>query len=38
VWLPKTWLFREGWKRHGLIGIREVPGPQAGPREPVLVD
>jgi REP element-mobilizing transposase RayT len=28
TWLPKTWLLREGWKRHGLISIREVPGPQ----------
>jgi len=25
VWLPKTWLLREGWRRHGLIGAREVP-------------
>jgi hypothetical protein len=23
--LPKTWLLREGWKRHGLISYREVP-------------
>jgi REP element-mobilizing transposase RayT len=34
VWLPKTWLLREGWRRYGLIGVREVPGAQAGPREP----
>jgi REP element-mobilizing transposase RayT len=27
VWLPKTWLLREGWKRHGLIRTDEVPGP-----------
>jgi REP element-mobilizing transposase RayT len=38
VWLPKTWLLRTGWKMYGLIGLREVPGPKAGPREPVLVD
>jgi putative transposase len=25
VYRPKTWLLREGWKRHGLIGAREVP-------------
>jgi putative transposase len=22
----ETWLLREGWKRHGLIGLNEVPG------------
>jgi len=22
----KTWLLREGWRRHGLIGIQEGPG------------
>jgi REP element-mobilizing transposase RayT len=38
VWLPKTWLLRTGWKMHGLIGVREVPGPKAGAREPVLAD
>jgi hypothetical protein len=38
VWLPKTWLLREGWRRYGLIGLREVPGPKAGLRDPVLVD
>jgi REP element-mobilizing transposase RayT len=38
VRMPKTWLLRTGWRMHGLIGVREVPGPQAGPREPVLVD
>jgi hypothetical protein len=31
-------LLRDGWRRHGLIGLREVPGPQAGPRGPMLVD
>lgn len=25
---PQTWLLRVGWERHGLIGAREVPGPQ----------
>ncbi len=26
VYGPRSWLLREGWKRHGLIGMREVPG------------
>jgi len=26
VWLPKTWLLRVGWRRHGLISVDEVPG------------
>lgn len=26
VWTPKTWLLREGWRRHGLIRCREEPG------------
>ena len=38
VRMPKTWLLRTGWRMHGLIGVREVPGPQAGPREPAPVD
>ena len=38
VRMPTTWLLRTGWRIYGLIGVREVPGPQAGPREPVLVD
>ena len=25
AWQPKTWLLREGWKRHGLISYREIP-------------
>lgn len=25
---PRTWLLRVGWERHGLISVREVPGPQ----------
>jgi REP element-mobilizing transposase RayT len=25
VWLPRTWLLREGWERHGRIRIDEVP-------------
>jgi hypothetical protein len=33
VWLPKTWLLREGWRRHGLIRCGEVPStPRARPR------
>ena len=27
VWTPRTWLLREGWRRHGLIRCAEVPGP-----------
>lgn len=30
VWLPTTWLLREGWRRHGLISMNEVPGPPEG--------
>ncbi len=26
VWLPRTWLLRVGWRRHGLIRADEVPG------------
>ena len=25
VWPARTWLLREGWRRHGLIDCREVP-------------
>jgi len=25
VWLPRTWLLTEGWRRHGLIDGHEVP-------------
>ncbi len=32
TWRPRTWLLREGWKRHGLISIYEVPGPVVTPR------
>ena len=28
TWLPKTWLLREGWSRHGLVSTHEVPGPE----------
>jgi REP element-mobilizing transposase RayT len=24
---PSTWLLRVGWRRHGALGVREVPGP-----------
>jgi REP element-mobilizing transposase RayT len=30
LWLvarPESWLLREGWQRHGLISVTEVPGP-----------
>lgn len=26
---PHTWLLRAGWRRHGLLSIREVPGRRA---------
>ena len=32
VWLPKTWLLREGWRKHGLISLHEVPGARARAR------
>lgn len=28
AWQPKTWLLREGWKKHGLLRTTEVPGPR----------
>lgn len=28
VYLPKTWLLREGWLKHGRIAWTEVPGPR----------
>jgi REP element-mobilizing transposase RayT len=27
VWRPRTWLLSEGWKRHGMISVYDVPGP-----------
>lgn len=27
---PRTWLLREGWRRHGRIDVEEVPGPAKG--------
>ncbi len=32
TWRARTWLLREGWKRHGLISVYEVPGPPVSPR------
>lgn len=29
VYLPRTWLLREGWRRHGLISTHEVPSARA---------
>jgi putative transposase len=29
TYLPKTWLLREGWRRHGLIRFDEVPSKRA---------
>jgi putative transposase len=37
---PSTWLLREGWRRHGLIGIEESPSresPQSRTARPALV-
>ncbi|MCW5808186.1 MAG: hypothetical protein KIT31_37900 [Deltaproteobacteria bacterium] len=28
VYRPRTWLLREGWRRHGLISFAEVPNPR----------
>jgi REP element-mobilizing transposase RayT len=28
---PRTWLLRHGWRRHGLIGVGEVPAPESEP-------
>jgi hypothetical protein len=36
--MPRTWLLSTGWRRYGLVGLRAVPGPKAGARDPVLVD
>lgn len=27
VWKARTWLLREGWRRHGLIVSTQIPGP-----------
>jgi len=27
TWLPRTWLLREGWRKHPLVSLHEVPGP-----------
>jgi REP element-mobilizing transposase RayT len=31
VWEARTWLLREGWRRHGLLRTTEVPGPRWKP-------
>ena len=28
MWLPKTWLLKVGWLKHGLISVHDVPGPE----------
>jgi REP element-mobilizing transposase RayT len=30
TWIPKTWLLSTGWRRHGFIGLTEVPGVRVG--------
>ena len=32
VYVPRMWLLREGWRRHGLISTHEVPGSSAAGR------
>jgi REP element-mobilizing transposase RayT len=32
VWRPRSWLLRSGWRRYGLISVREVP--RSGLAEP----
>jgi putative transposase len=38
VWEPKTWLLREGWKKHGLIGSTEIPSERQSPEALVLAE
>lgn len=38
VWEPKTWLLREGWKKHGLISSREVPSHKASAKLMVIAE
>ncbi|HEX6589068.1 MAG TPA: transposase, partial [Longimicrobiales bacterium] len=33
VYLARTWLLREGWRKHGLIRVDEVPGARAVQRK-----
>jgi REP element-mobilizing transposase RayT len=33
VMAPRTWLLTHGWRRHGLIGLAERPGPAARARD-----
>jgi REP element-mobilizing transposase RayT len=35
VWRPKTWLLAEGWKKHGMISVFDVPGPMKSARASV---
>jgi putative transposase len=35
---PKTWLLKEGWRKHGLIAASEVPGPKLQQSELVLAE
>ena len=36
VWEPRTWLLREGWRKHGLIASTEVPVTKANARATVI--
>jgi putative transposase len=38
VWEPKTWLLREGWKKHGLLLSTEVPSEKKSATAVVLAE
>ena len=38
VWQPKTWLLRDGWRKHGLIDPAFVPGIKSAPIAAVLAE
>ena len=38
VWEPKTWLLREGWKKHGLISSKEIPSQKTSAKEMVIAE
>ena len=37
TWLPRTWLLREGWRKHPVVSLYEVPGPLDAPRRRSVV-
>jgi len=38
VWEPKTWLLREGWKKHGLISSTEIPSDKQPANQLVMAE